>query len=145
LLIQGAAPDLIAECLKPWSFLRQGPVAPIFLNRFGSWFLRRPDDTVEMLDVLDGSTRTVAPTYEELTQNVNSREWQERHLLSRAVFDLHAAGVVASGSDCYAIAPHPALGGPNPARGDALQPEFTKPVTLRVWQSICRQSLGGPP
>ena len=144
LLIQSADPTELAECLEPWSFLVQGEVAPIFLNRFGSWFLRRRDGTIAMLDVLDGSVEQVATNFDEFSALVNTSEWQEQFLLSFAVFHLHEAGIVATGSQCYAI-PHPGIGGPNPTLGAPPNPKFTMLADLKVWQSICRQSLGGPP
>jgi hypothetical protein len=39
LLIRNADPAELTACLAPWSFVVQGEVAPIFLNRVGSWFL----------------------------------------------------------------------------------------------------------
>ena len=144
LLIQDADPEELAESLEPWSFLIRGEVAPIFLNRFGSWFLRRRDGTIDMLDVLDGSVDQVAADSDEFAALVNDVEWQEDFLVSLAVFKLHEAGLIATGSQCYAI-PHPAIGGPYPTSDEPPNPRFTTLVDLKVWQSICRQSLGGPP
>src|SRR4051794_691807 len=72
LLIQDADPDELAACLAPWSFMLQGDVAPIFLNRFGSWFLRRRDGSVQLLEVLEGTVHGVATTDEQFTALVNS-------------------------------------------------------------------------
>lgn len=144
LLIQNVEENLLERNLPPWSFVLKGECAPVFLNRFGSWFLRRRDGSVDMLDVLDGSVLRVCAPGEPFERYVNTLAWQERYLLSLAVFDLHRAGKIASGTQCYAIAPHPALGGPNPSVGQGLRPESTSVVDLGVWQSLCRQSLGGP-
>jgi hypothetical protein len=143
LLIQDADPEEISASLAPWSFLIRAQVRPIFLNRFGSWFLQRRDESVDMLDVFDGSIEQVAESAAELGRLVNTVEWQEEYLLSLAVFDLHSAGLVAAGTQCYAI-PHPALGGRNPALGEEIEPRFTTVCDFEVWQSICRQALGGP-
>ena len=145
-------PDLLIELppeeseplLAPWASKIEGRIAPIFLNKFGSWFLMRPAGHVEMLDVLSGEVSTVAPTHEAFKSMVNDRDWQERHLLSRLVFDLHDALKVPALNECYAIKPHPAVGGPNPARGEPVQLDQVMVISLRVWQSICRQALGGP-
>lgn len=145
LLIQDVPSETLGRALSPWSFLFEGRVAPIFLNRFGSWFLQRPDGSVEMLDVLDGSVRRLGEDLESFWRAVNTPEWQEEYLLSLDVRDLHVAGKVAKGSDCYALAPHPVFGGVNPGRGDAVVPERVAVVSLDVWQSICRQAFGGPP
>ena len=145
LLIQDLAEEDQATLLPPWSFLLQGRVSPIFLSKFGSWFLRRPTGEVDVLDVLQGEVRTVAASYESFVKNVNAREWQEENLFSLLVYELHGASKVAKGRECYALVPHPALGGPNPARGDSVDPERVIVMGMRVWQSICRQTLGGPP
>lgn len=145
LLIQDLPADELTELLLPWSFILQGSVAPIFLNKFGSWFLRRPTGDVAVLDVLVGEVRAVADSYEMFVQRINSVAWQEEHLLSLLVYELHAAGKVPRSRECYAVAPHPAVGGPNPARGEVVDPSRVMVMSLRLWQSFCRQSLGGPP
>jgi len=144
-------PDLIIELtpeesdlLAPWSWMIQSRAAPIFLNKFGSWFLMRPAGHIEMLDVLSGNVSMAAPSYEAFKSMVNDRSWQERHLLSRLVFDLHEVGKVPARNECYAIAPHPAVGGLNPVLGQDVDPARVMVMGLRVWQSICRQALGGP-
>ena len=144
LLIQEAEPTELSACLAAWAFLLSGQVSPIFLNRFGSWFLRRPDDSVDMLDVLGGAVTRVAPTFEAFSSRVNTVDWQEEHLLSRQVFTLHEAGVVASGSQCYGV-PHPGHGFPDPRVEGGLKLDFVRLTSLVVWQSLCRQALGGPP
>lgn len=144
LLIQDVAQEAMMAELTAWSFLLQGSVAPIFLNRFGSWFLRRRDDSVDLLDVLGGSVTRIAETHASFVQAVNTQEWQEHYLASRTVFDLHLAGVVATGSHCYAVKPHPARGGPDPLKGHAVQPDRAMVMPFWMWQSFCRQSLGGP-
>lgn len=144
LMIQDADPSELSACLAPWGFLLRGQVAPVFLNRFGSWFLRRPDDSVDMLDVLDGTVTRLAPTFTDFASLVNSVEWQEAHLLSRQVFALHEAGKVASATRCYAV-PHPAYGFPDPRVEGGLNLERVQLTDLVVWQSLCRQALGGPP
>jgi hypothetical protein len=58
-----------------------GRLAPEFLNKFGSWFLRRPEGHVEMLDVLTGTIDKVANSYEEFIGLVNEPGWQEVYLL----------------------------------------------------------------
>ncbi len=144
LLIQDVPPDAMMAELAAWSFLLQGSVAPIFLNRFGSWFLRRRDDSVDLLDVLGGSVTRIAESYPSFVQAVSTQAWQEHYLASRTVFDLHTAGIAATGSHCYAVKPHPALGGPDPLKGDAVPADRAMVMPLWMWQSFCRQSLGGP-
>jgi hypothetical protein len=145
LIIEDLPSDELAALLAPWSFVLEGRVAPIFLNKFGSWFFHRPSGCIDLLDVLTANVETVAPSHEAFVARVNERSWQEEYLLSRLVYELHGAGKIPGPNECYALAPHPALGGPNPQLGEPVQLEYVMVMSLRLWQSFCRQSLGGPP
>lgn len=145
LLIDDITPDQFREWIDPWAGVVGGTVAPAFLSKFGVWFLRRPAGTVEMLDVFTGHVQQVADSYEAFVREVNEQWWQEVYLLSELVLQLHEAGKVAGPGQCYAFAPHPALGGPNPVNGDSIDPRFVQVMDVALWQSICAQSLGVAP
>jgi hypothetical protein len=98
-----------------------------------------------LLDVFTGQLERIADTYDDFIKEVNEQWWQETCLFSKLLFQLHEAGKVPGPGQCYALAPHPALGGPNPWAGDPINPEFVMVTDVVVWQSICAQSLGlGP-
>lgn len=139
LLIQEITRDECQEWLAPWSWLAAGQLAPEFLNKLGSWFWRRPEGHVEMLDVFAGTIDKVADSYDEFMRLLNQQEWQEVFLLSKLVFDLHQSGKIPGPRQCYALAPHPALGGPNPNAGDPIGPRFVMVTDVLVWQSMCAQ------
>jgi hypothetical protein len=147
LLIQEITPDQFREWLSPWTGVVTGRVAPAFLNKFGSWFLRRPEGHVEMLDVFTGQMERMADTYDAFIREVNEQWWQEVYLLSELVYQLHQAGKIPGAGQCYTLAPHPALGGPNPANGQPVDLRFVGIGDVAVWQSICAQSVppGGCP
>jgi hypothetical protein len=146
LLVRDFGPDECRAWLAPWSWLVGGRLAPEFLNKFGSWFLRRPEGHVEMLDVLTGTLDKVADSYEEFIALVNEPWWQEVYLLSEWVYELHQQGTVPGSGQCYALVPHPAIGGPNPATDDRIDPQFVMVMDIAVWQSLCSQFLhGGSP
>jgi hypothetical protein len=65
-------------------------------------------------------------------------------LLGSLISQLHDAGKVPGPGQCYALAPHPALGGPNPYTGGAVNTRFVTITDVVVWQSICAQTLAGP-
>mgnify|MGYP006969391880 CR=1 FL=1 len=142
LLIENIGPNQFRDWIAPWSGVVGGRMAPAFMNKFGSWFLRRPEGQVEMLDVFTGQLKRAADTYDAFVREVNEQWWQETYLLSELVYQLHEAGKVSGPGQCYALAPHPALGGPNPANGDVVDPKFVLVTDIPVWQSICAQSLG---
>jgi hypothetical protein len=141
LLVQNITPEQFRDWLAPWAGFVTGRVAPAFLSKFGFWFLRRPEGHIEVLDVFTGQLERIADNYDDFLREVNEQWWQEAYLFSEAVFQLHEAGKVPGPGQCYAIAPLPVLGGPNPANGDTIDPQFVMVTDMIVWQSICAQSL----
>jgi hypothetical protein len=96
-----------------------------------------------MLDVFTGQVSRVADNYDAFAAEVNDRAWQEVYLLSELVFKLHQEGKVAGTGQCYALVPHPAVGGPNPLAGDAVDTRFVMVMDIGVWQHLCVQSVIG--
>jgi hypothetical protein len=143
LIIEDITPEQFQQWLGPWAGRIAGRVAPAFLSKFGTWFLRRPEGHVEMLDVFTGAVHRMADRYEGFIAEVNQQWWQEVYLLSELVLRLHEAGKVPGPGQCYALAPHPALGGPNPSNEDAIDPRFVMLLDVFVWQTICAQSVLG--
>ena len=137
LLIQDITADQFRDWLSPWTGVVTGRVAPAFMSKFGFWFLRRPEGHVEMLDVFTGRLEPIADSYEDFIREVNEQWWQETYLFSESVFEFHQAEKIPGPGQCYALAPHPALGGPNPSVGDAIDPKFVSVADVSVWQSIC--------
>ena len=142
LLVEDITPDQFSAWLAPWAGVVTGRVGPMFLNKFGFQFLRRPEGHIEMLDVFAGQLQRIADSHEEFVGEVNQQWWQEVYLFSELVFQLHEAGKVPGPGQCYALCPHPALAGPNPSNGDAVDPRFVMVMDITVWQSLCAQSLG---
>jgi hypothetical protein len=94
LLIEDIGPDDFQRWMANWDGMIEGRVAPAFMNKFGSWFLRRPEGHVEMLDVFTGALERMADSYEDFIAEVNERWWKECYLLSELVLRLHEAGKV---------------------------------------------------
>lgn len=145
LLIEDITPSQFQDWLAPWEGIVAGVVAPALLNKFGSVFLRRPEGHVEMLDVFSGRLARIADTYDAFVRDVNEQWWREIYLLSELVYQLHQAGRVPGPGQCYALVPHPVLGGPNPAYGEAVDPQFVMMMDVGVWQKICGQLFGQAP
>jgi hypothetical protein len=92
LLVQNIAPDEFREWISPWASVVTGCMAPAFMSKFGSWFLRRPAGHVEMLDVFTGRLEQMSDTYDDFISEVNEQCWQESYLFSELVYRLHQAG-----------------------------------------------------
>jgi hypothetical protein len=143
LLIDDISPEDFHQWIGEWSGFVGGRTAPAFMSKFGTWFLRRPEGYVEMLDVFTGSVERIADNYEAFVAEVNQQWWQEIYLLSELVLRLHEVGKVPGRGQCYALAPHPALGGPNPMLGHSIDPRFVMVMDIGVWQSLCAQAVRG--
>jgi hypothetical protein len=141
LLVDDITPEEFARWIAPWTGFITGRIAPAFLNKFGVWFLRRPDGPVDMLDVFTGEVERLAETYDAFMADVNDVSWQERYLASRTVFDLCQSGLVPGPKQCYAIAPPAIMGGPNPMVGDRVLAEQVVLMEVGTLQSLCAQLL----
>ena len=136
LLIQNFTESDVSTWLGNWkgSGRITGRVAPIFLSKFGDWFLRRPDGGTDEFSVIEGTYSQIASTPEEFAALVNTQAWQEQHLLSLLVAQLHERGIIPPAGQCYALAPHPILLG----RIDISRAML---MDINVWQSICSQTF----
>ena len=132
LLIQDIAASDALEWLGYWSGMVGGKVAPVFMSKFGDWFLRRPDGGTDELSVIEGTYASVASTPEEFSSLVNTQAWQEKHLLSFQVAQLHERGIIPQRGQCYAFAPHPVFLG-------RIDIDRVILMDIRVWQHICAQ------
>jgi hypothetical protein len=127
--------------LADWRGILAGPAAVIFLNKFGVWFLRRPDGTVDMLDVFSGDVERVTDTYDAFAASVNDRAWQEVYLLSKLVAELHGSGAIPGPGEGYAVVPPAPFGGPNPMGGDVVSPGQVMVMRMGAWQATCAQAV----
>jgi len=132
LLIQDIAASDAHEWLGYWSGTVRAKVAPVFISKFGDWFLRRPDGGTDELSVIEGTYASVASTPEEFSLLVNTSAWQEEHLLSFQVAQLHERGIIPPRGQCYGFAPHPAFLG-------RIDIDRVMLMDIRVWQHICAQ------
>lgn len=141
LIVGDIASDDVQRWLAPWASRVGGMVAPAFMNKFGTWFLRRPEGRVEMLDVFTGELTEISDSYERFVAEVNQPWWQVAYLVSEFVYELHQQGKIPGHNECYALVPHPALGGPNPFADEAIDPRWVMIMDIAVWQDICAQSV----
>jgi hypothetical protein len=131
LLIENAARDY-RVLLEDWSWLLKEPFHVIAGNKFGDWFIQRPDGSVEILDSLDGTLRPLAPTPAEFRRLINTQEKQEEWLLSHLVFTLHEKRMIPADGQCYAFRVPPILGG-------KVEADNVEVMDLAVWVSVCGQ------
>jgi hypothetical protein len=126
--------------LEPWSWLLHGRFAARHQNRFGCWFLERPEGGIEMLDVFFGLVDEVAPSFADFVAKMDDPGWREVYLLSDFVARLHEAGKVARGTQVYILAPPPAVNGPDPWGREPLSTAAAMVVDNLVLQSLYSQA-----
>jgi hypothetical protein len=134
LLIQDVSADDAERWIAEWAWLVSGRFCPVFMSKFGDWFLRRPDGSTELLDVVEGTLDKISSTPKEFDALVNDREWQKQYLLSWLVHQLHEDGKIPADGQCYGFAPHPQVGGEIDRRNVVV-------LDTIVWQTICSQIL----
>lgn len=138
LLIQNLLEEDCEKWLGYWSRWVRGRVLPLYMSKFGDWFLRHSDGSTTELSVLDGTYKRIASTPDEFVSLVNSPNWQEKHLLSLIVFQLHARNIIPAEGQCYGFTPLPMLSGRIDIDHSVIMP-------IGAWQSICAQTLGSEP
>jgi hypothetical protein len=143
LLIDRVAEADFRSWISPWAGTLSGEFGLAFLNKFGVWFLRRPEGPVDMLDVFSGEVERIAETYERFIAGVNDRFWQETYLLSEVVLHLRDVGKVPGPGECYALAPHPAATGASPMHGEPVDPERVTTMPVGEWQAACARAVPG--
>lgn len=134
LIIEDLDPKQVEDWAAEWGSVLTGQFSPLFLSKFGDWFIRRPDGSTEMLDLMEGNLSVIAQSPEEFQQLMNTPSWQEDFLLSLVVLGFHEKGIIPTAGQCYGFAPHPALVG-------KIDNDTVMLMDIPVWQSICAQTL----
>ena len=134
LLIQDLRIEDCRKWLGQWSGLVSDRMVPLSMSKFGDWFLRLPDGSTCELSVLEGTYSKIASTPDEFTALMNCQEWQEDHLLSLLVYQLHDRQTIPVKGQCYGFVPHPRLSG----RIDANQAVI---MEVGAWQAICAATI----
>jgi hypothetical protein len=134
IIVDNVTPDEAAAWSVDWAWFLSGQFYPVFLSRFGNWFLRRPDGSTQFFEINEGTIVTIAATPEEFQACVNTVEWQERYLYSALVMKYRRQGVVARGRDGIAFVPHPSF----VASIDACK---VMVMSMNVLQSLSGQSM----
>jgi len=134
LIIEAVPEETATRSLKEWNFLLDGTFAVIGMSRFGDWFLRRPDESIEELSVIEGTLTKIADTPDEFAALMNTPLWQEEHLLSWMIPKLYEQNIFAGPDQCYGFAPHPALYG-------RIDSDRVVVLSIPVWQTICAQTF----
>jgi hypothetical protein len=65
---------------------------------------------------------------------VNSQEWQEDHLLSLLIYQLHERQTIPTDGQCYGFVPHPLLSG-------CIDINQVMIMGIGAWQAICAATV----
>lgn len=133
-MIQNISESNGRDWLGLWQGTIKSKVAPKFMSKFGDWFLQLPDGSTNELSVIEGTYSKIASTPEEFAGLVNTAKWQEEHLMSLIVQQLHDRKIVAQAGQCCAFVPHPVLAG-------RIDVDSAMLMDIGVWQHICAQTV----
>lgn len=134
ILIQELKPEVLKDCLSKWSFLLKGDWAFRAMSKFGDWFLENTEGNIYELSVIEGTFNLIAYCYEDFIKLLNNPEWQEDHLLSFMVGDLHEKGIFTNNNKIYGFAPHPLI-------TQQINIEHIMVLELSAWQEICSKTV----
>lgn len=138
--IQGFTEEEALEWLSPWKGIIGGRVSPIFINMFGSWFFRRPEGQIEMLDVLKGKVSPIAGSFGDLVEKAKNRDWQREFLRTDLVMRLREFGKIPGPRQCYGLTlQRDGLG--KDSFEDELDLNFFVLVDIPVWQTMCADNV----
>lgn len=124
--------------LLEWPGLITERIRPIGASVFGDLFFQKKSGEVCKLDMLEGRVSFIADSVQQFSEFMNSRKWQEQHLLSQGVALLKEKGIYRTSCQFFGFAPHPSLTG-------KIDWSQVMPLDAVVWNSICAQALGVTP
>jgi hypothetical protein len=122
------------EWLTNWSGWIEGEVKPVFLSKFGDWFLRLADGSTAKLSVLEGMYDLVASTPEEFTEIAKAPAWQQAYLHAGVLQQVYDRGLIPKEGECIGFDPHPVIAG----RLDATQAVV---MEIGAWQAVCARTF----
>src|SRR5690242_16376735 len=97
--------------MATWSSMLRGPCRLLGLSAFGDLFLARPDESIDMLDLVGGELKQVAVCIEEFEYGLQSDEGRRDWLMGPLVDQAAEAGLCPAKGQCLAFRTPPLLGG----------------------------------
>jgi hypothetical protein len=134
LLVRNLPTNECGGWLANWTGFVTGQVLPLCMSKFGDWFLRHPDGSTSELSVIEGTHAKIASTPDDYLTLMNSQQWQEDHLLSLFVYQLHERKLIPAAGQCYGFAPHPRLSG-------RIDLNHAIIMEIGAWQAVCAATL----
>ena len=127
--------------LSHWAWRVPQHLQPLFLSKFGDWFLRDTEDRIQMLDLVAGELKQVADSRAEFEALLELEDYQREWLMSHLVEQLRQSGMAPARGQCYAFRTPLMLGG-------QLSPSNVVVWELAAYQSgtsKVHQQVGGLP
>jgi hypothetical protein len=97
--------------LAEWRWLVPEVFSPLWLNCFGDWVFASRDGEIYFLDLLEGSFKSISPSNQVLSGQLNREENQNRWLMADWVGICRERGLLLSNGQCYGWKVAPVLGG----------------------------------
>ncbi len=97
--------------LSHWTHLVDEEVEVLGMSFFGDWFLRRPDEHIARLDLLEGTCEPIAPTEASFWERMDTPDIEDDWLVGGLVRALESEGAIRERGECFQYRVHPRLGG----------------------------------
>ncbi len=104
-------PASIDRALDGWMWAITDQLTVIAISAFGDTFFRKSDDTILLLDTIEGTLKTVADNLASFTASLQETEGRDELLLAGFVIGARQRGLTLGPAECYDFVLAPILGG----------------------------------
>lgn len=131
LFVEASKYDVVSLLLE-WEWLVPKEDTPLFITAFGDWVFGKPDGSLWVLSVLEGSYECVACDAAEYNSLNKSEEWLNKIFIAEWFSIALGNGLSPTENECIGWKVHPAIGG-------KFEPENQQVFSMLVYQSIMGQ------
>jgi len=101
----------VDDFLREWSWLVPPDGTPLFISAFGDWVFGKPDGSLWVLSVLEGTYLQVARNSNEYNTFNKSADWLEKTFIAGWLPIAAGNGLEPQLDECLGWKLHPLLGG----------------------------------
>jgi hypothetical protein len=110
LFIEPSAKD-VERALDGWKWIGMDGLRPAAVSAFGDIFFVAADESVQILDMIEGCLTQASGTWSELTAQLKYADRRDELLLAGLVMAARSKSLVLGAGECYDFKIAPVLGG----------------------------------